>query len=392
VPLGQWSDWLQVKFRAGMLVSLRGMVRFHLLALDPELRLYASPVNFDPAAPLFPISHPAHFAGDLADEIGPYHTTGMVEDHTGLNNERLTEDAFLQQCDQVWRERSAMMQSELSRFDEGLFYCLYDTPDRVQHLFWRYREPSHPANRGRTQDPALARVIEDQYRLGDAVVGQALEHADDQTLLIALSDHGFGSFQRGVDLNAWLHEQGLLALTDGREPGAHAGDLLQGVDWSRTKAYALGLSGLYINLAGREAQGIVPPDEAESLKAAIAAGLTGLVDPERGAVAINAALPREALYTGPHVSEAPDLLVHYNAGYRVGWASSMGGVGAAVFEDNTKLWAGDHIIDPALVPGFLAANHPLRADGARLIDLAPTILDALGVAKGGEMEGDTLLS
>ena len=77
----------------------------------------------------------------------------MVEDHTGLNNERISESAFLDQCEIAWRERQAMMLAELESFDDGLFYCLFDTPDRIQHLFWRFREPDHPANRGAAPDP-----------------------------------------------------------------------------------------------------------------------------------------------------------------------------------------------------------------------------------------------
>jgi predicted AlkP superfamily phosphohydrolase/phosphomutase len=387
---GQWSDWLQVKFKLGLLQSIRGLVRFHLVRLEPELELYASPINFDPEAPLFPISAPPEYARELAGRIGPFHTTGMVEDHAGLSNERFGEEAFLAQCEDAWREREAMMLHELGRLDGGLFYCLFDTPDRVQHMFWRFREPDHPANRGETPAPALARVIEDHYRRGDAVVGKALEFADDRTLVIVLSDHGFNSFRRGVHLNSWLHENGLLALRPGIEPGDEAGDLLRSVDWSHTKAYALGLSGIYLNLAGREAQGIVPPGEADALKAAIARGLRGLEDPGRGA-AIRGVRPREEVYTGPYAGESPDLVVNFAAGYRVSWGSSLGGVPAGVFEDNVRKWGGDHIIDPALVPGVLLMNRPFRGAGARLVDLAPTILAALGVPNGPAMEGSSLL-
>ena len=208
---GHWSEWLSVRFKVGMFQSIRGMVRFHLNRLEPSFELYASPVNFDPEAPLFPISHPRDYAGRLAAAIGSYYTTGMVEEHTGLNNERIGEEAFLDQCNLAWREREAMMIHELEQFEEGLFFCLFDTPDRVQHLFWRYREPDHPANHGRPPDPALAGVIEDHYRRGDEVVGKALQFADDQTLVIVLSDHGFGSFRRGVNLNTTLYDFGLLA-------------------------------------------------------------------------------------------------------------------------------------------------------------------------------------
>jgi predicted AlkP superfamily phosphohydrolase/phosphomutase len=393
VRQGAWSDWLRVKFKLGLLQSIRGMVRFYLVAVEPDLALYASPINFDPDAPFFPISEPFEYAGDLARAIGLYYTTGMVEDHTGLNNERISEAAFLDQCAIVWREREAMMLHELESFDDGLFYCLFDTPDRVQHLFWRFREPDHPANRGQAPDPAFTPVIDETYERCDAIVGRVLEFADDQTLLIAMSDHGFNSFQRGVDLNSWLHENGFLALKEGVRPGAEAGDLLRQVDWSRTRAYAVGLSGLYLNLKGREEQGIVAPEDAEALGAQIAGGLSGMIDRQRsGQEPIRRVLPREEVYRGPFVDEAPDLLVDFAPGYRVSWSTSMGGVGEDLLEDNVKKWSGDHIIDPDRVPGVLFMNRPFRGAEARLTDLAPTILAALGVPKGPAMEGDSLLS
>src|SRR5436190_4995297 len=126
-----------------------------------------------------------------------YYTAGMVEDHNGLANERISEDAFLAQCEDAWREREAMMLHELERFEGGLFYCLFDTPDRVQHMLWRFRERDHPANRDRPPAPHLAFAIEEFYRRADAGVGRAMGFADDETLFLVLSDHGFGSFRRG---------------------------------------------------------------------------------------------------------------------------------------------------------------------------------------------------
>jgi predicted AlkP superfamily phosphohydrolase/phosphomutase len=384
---GEWSDWLRVRFKIGPLQALKGMVRFYLVRSEPELELYASPINFDPDRPPFPISAPAGYAQELVEGLGTYYTTGMVEDHTGLNNGRLDEPAFLAQCDEVWNEREAMMLRELARLDEGFFYVLFDTPDRVQHMFWRYREPDHPAHRGESPSGEFARVVEDQYRRADAVLGRALEFVDDRTLLIALSDHGFGSFRRGVDLNAWLRDQGLLAVRD----GAEGAEFPENLDWSRTRAYALGLGGIYLNLAGREARGIVPPDEADALAARIAGGLAGLIDPEAGAVAVRSVRTRGELYRGPFAGESPDLVAHFSRGYRVSWGASLGGVGGVLVEDNTQKWSGDHIFDPALVPGFLAMNRPFRGDSASLLDLAPTILDALGVGGEGEWEGRSLL-
>ncbi|MDG3002957.1 alkaline phosphatase family protein [Paludisphaera mucosa] len=388
---GEWSDWLKIKFKLGPLQSAHGIARFLLIRRDPTIVLYASPVNFDPAAPLFPISAPPEFARRLADDVGKFHTAGFVEDHNGLINERISEEQFLAQCEDAWRERRAMMEHELGRFDSGLFYCLFDTPDRVQHMLWRFREPEHPANRGRPANPVLAGAIEDHYRRGDEVVGQVLDHVDDRTLLIVLSDHGFSSFQRQFHLNSWLLREGLLTLKPGLVPGHGAGEFLQGIDWERTQAYAMGLSGLFLNLQGREGRGIVRPEDAAALRQAIAEKLSGARDDERGRVAVRSARPRDQVYAGPHVDEAPDVIVDYAPGHRISWSSSMGGVAeGSLHEDNVKKWSGDHCIDPAATPGVLFMNRPFRREGASLVDLAPTILDALGTDKGPLMEGRTL--
>jgi predicted AlkP superfamily phosphohydrolase/phosphomutase len=257
-------------------------------------------------------------------------------------------------------------------------------------MFWRFREPDHPANRGRDATLDFRRAVDEQYRRGDAIVGKAMACVDDQTLLIVLSDHGFNSFQRCVNLNTWLHGQGLLTLKRRARPGSDAGDMLRSVDWSRTKAYSTGLSGIYLNLRGRERDGIVMPDEAEDLKGKLAAALKGLSDPAGGRVAINSVLTRERVYRGPYVGEAPDLLVNFNPPYRTSWSTALGGVPAEEFEDNTRRWSGDHIFDPALVPGVLWMNRQFQ-DGARLVDLAPTILEALGSKATAEMEGKSLL-
>jgi predicted AlkP superfamily phosphohydrolase/phosphomutase len=390
---GEWSGWLRVKFKVGLLQSVSGMVRFYLARMAPVFELYASPINFDPQAPQFPISFPQEYAGELARQIGAFYTTGMAEDHDGLNHERFDEGAYLKQCQGVLAERAQMMRYELDRFDEGFFFCLFDTPDRIQHMFWRFREKEHPANRHH-QDyrPELARVIEENYQACDALVGEAMASADDQTLFMVLSDHGNNSFQRGLHLNTWLYEQGLLALKKGAQPGEEAGEFFRQVDWAKTKAYALGLGGIYLNLQGREAQGIVDPAEAEALKAALAQGLSGLGDPERGRRAVRSVLPRERVYAGPYVAEAPDLLVNFEAGYRVSWATPLGGVPQGLFEDNIKKWAGDHMIDPGLAPGVLLVNQPFSGGQPSLLDLAPTILAALGAPLGPAMEGRSLVT
>ncbi|MDZ4674006.1 MAG: alkaline phosphatase family protein [Gemmatimonadota bacterium] len=395
---GLWSDWLRIRFKTGLLQSTSGLVQFLLVRTTPHIELYASPINFDPEAPLFPISAPWEYSTELARAIGGYATMGMIEDHRGLSNERFGEVEYLAHCDLVMGEREAMLEFELGRFSEGLLYCLFDTPDRIQHMFWRFREPDHPANAearrvGGTagDDAACGQVIEAHYQRCDRAVGMALKGADESTLVVVLSDHGFTSFQRGVHLNSWLHQEGLLTLKAGAVPGEGAGEFFREVDWSRTRAYALGIGGIYLNQAGREAQGIVPADEAGALAGTIAAALTGLPDPDRGTVTIRGVATRSELYSGPYADQSPDLQVHCAAGYRASWTTALGGIPTGLFEDNIKRWSGDHIVDPALVPGVLFMNRAFAGDSARLQDLAPTILTALGVAVPTVMEGSSLL-
>jgi predicted AlkP superfamily phosphohydrolase/phosphomutase len=175
-------------------------------------------------------------------------------------------------------------------------------------------------------------------------------------------------------------------------PGAEAGDFFRHVDWSRTRAYAVGLGGIYLNLAGREEGGVVAPEVADDVKSAISRSLAGLVDPERGGVAVRRVVEREAVYSGPYVDEAPDLLVNFSAGYRASWGTPLGAVPATVFEDNGKKWAGDHAIDPTLVPGVLFTSRSVSAESPSLVDLAPTILSALGVPVPASMEGQSILA
>lgn len=391
IPVRQWSGWLKVNFKIAPFVSVKGMVRFYLLRQSPVFELYASPINFDAAAPPFPISHPPDYARELEARLGTFYTLGMAEEDAGLKNRRLTDEAFLEQCSEVIRERRAMMLYELERQSDGLFFCLFDTPDRLQHLFWRYLEPEHPAHRG-AETMALKHIIHDHYRQLDGIVGNAMDYADEQTLFIVLSDHGMQSFQRGFNVNTWLYENGLLALKQGVRPGAQSGELFAQVDWTRTRAYALGLGGIYLNLKGREGSGIVEADDAESLKAHICQALTGLDDPVCHSTAIRSVVTCEAIYRGAYTDLAPDLLINFAPRYRASWDTPLGGVPEGCFVDNDKKWSGDHCIDPELVPGVLFMNRACHSSQPRLLDLAPSILDAFGLSKGAAMEGCSLIS
>src|SRR5205809_6232688 len=321
IPARGWSEWVRLKFKVSMLQSVSGIVRFYVRQLEPHLEFYASAVNFDPAAPLFPLSSPANYAKELSEQIGLFSTLGMAEDHNGLNNGRLDEAAYLAQCELVLEERERMMRFELNRFKEGFFFLLYDTPDRVQHMLWRFRDPEHP-----NYEPDLARdfstLIEQHYARCDRLLTPVLDNVDENTLLLVLSDHGFNTFRRAFDTNTWLWQNQLLALKDGKKPRQDLGDGLTHVDWSRTYAYATGLGGIYLNFKGRERDGILEEGtEAKRVRSAIQTAMPKTSDVAAGKQAVRSVLRREELYSGPYAANAPDLLVNFNPGYRVSWQS-----------------------------------------------------------------------
>jgi predicted AlkP superfamily phosphohydrolase/phosphomutase len=226
------------------------------------------------------------------------------------------------------------------------------------------------------------------YQHNDAMIGRLLGKIGPDDVLMVISDHGFNAFRRGVNVNTWLHQEGYLALKSGASGQA---EWLRDVDWPNTKAYCVGLTGLYLNLKGREREGTVEPGaEASRLKAEIVGKLTGLVDPASKTVGIREAFDTRALYAGPYLDNAPDILIGYNAGYRVSWASARGVISSHVFEDNTKPWSGDHAIDPRLVPGVFFCNRRTETVDPALIDIAPTALRLFGIAPPPHMDGKPL--
>jgi predicted AlkP superfamily phosphohydrolase/phosphomutase len=376
---GKYSDWVTLSFRAPFGITVRGVARFLLTETEPALSMYMTPINIDPESPALPISHPTYYATYLAKLLGVYSTLGMAEDTWALNERAIDEDAFLQQAYLTYGEREAMFFSALDRTPRGVVACVFDTTDRVQHMFFRHMG----------KDGAHSRVIEELYCRVDALVGKTMPYVDAKTALVVLSDHGFTAFERGVNMNAWLHQNGYLAVKD----DAQGRDYLKDVDWSRTRAYTFGLAGIYINQRGREAKGIVESGAAcAALKAEIASKLTGLRDEALDRVGVRHAWTSDSLYTGPYLGAAPDVIVGYAEGYRASWDAAVGKVTSEVFEDNRKAWSGDHCVDPHLVPGVLLSNLQIKADDPGIEDMAPTALDLFGVIAPPHMEGQSVLS
>ena len=374
--LREYTPWIQVVFRTGAAASVHGIVRFLLTEEGSETTLYATPVQIDPEKPALPISQPRYYAMYLSKLLGPFATVGMAEDTWALNESVLDEDTFLAQVESIKQERERMFFSALDRTRRGLVACVFDTTDRVQHMFYRYLDH-------RSQGPHAA-VIERLYCDMDRLVGETLKYVDAKTAVFVLSDHGFCSFRRGVNLNSWLQQNGYLALHDG---ASKSGKYFEGVDWSRTRAYAMGLGGLYLNLIGRESGGTVSESDAAHLKRELAYKLTGLRDAETGDLAIRKAYLSSSLYEGPYLDAAPDLIIGYADGYRTSWDAAVGRVSGSVFEDNDKAWSGDHCVDPLLVPGVLFSNMKIDESDPGIEDIAATALWLFGIPRPAWMEG-----
>ena len=384
---GHLSDWVSLVFRAAPGIKVRGICRMMLTEMGEHVTLYTTPLNIDPENPAMPISHPSYYATYLAKRVGPYATLGLAEDTWALNEGVIDDGTFLKLTYDIDKERKDMFWASLERQRGGTITCVFDATDRIQHMFWRYTEEGHPAAEG--IDPGEHKdAIEKHYLHNDAFVGEVLEKLQEGDMLMVLSDHGFTSFRRGVNLNAWLLANGYLKLKEGADGSA---EWLRDVDWSQTKAYALGLAGLFVNQKGRESQGIVEPgEEAQKLKDEIISGLNGLRDEEKDAIGIREVFDTPQLYQGPYIGEAPDLLAGYDHGYRASWDCATGVVSGPIFEDNTKAWSGDHTVDPRLVPGVLFCNHAIDAEDPGLIDMAPTILRLFGHRHPPHMDGRPL--
>jgi predicted AlkP superfamily phosphohydrolase/phosphomutase len=383
----QYTDWIQVGFKVMPGLTVHGMCKFLLLSTTPEFELYATPVNIDPEKPAMPVGYPSVYSVYLAKRQGSFATLGLAEDTWGLSEHVLEDDHFLQQCLDTDREREAMFFDGLEKVQRGLCVCVFDGTDRMQHMFWRYLDEQHPA---RPQEiPAKHQhAIEDLYRRMDDLVGRTMAKCQDpDTLLMVISDHGFNTFRRGIDLNRWLEENGYLAVHDGRRQEEH----LAGVDWSRTRAFAIGLTGIFVNIKDKFSQGIVDPgEEAERLRDEIAQRLAAVIDPKTGNKGIKRVFVAPKTYRGPYKDQAPDLIVGYDRGYRVSWDAAIGRTSKDIFHDNTKAWSGDHCVDPSVVPGVLFCNRPIESDNPRLLDIGPTVLDMFGVAVPDYMDGKAL--
>jgi len=372
-----WSGWRRLYFKTGPFKKIYGIVRFYLKDIGPDFELYVSPINFDPANPVFPIAYPRGYAKKVAKAAGLYHTQGMPHDTWALSEGLLDEKTFLEQADKILEERKAIILEEVKNFKNGFFFFYIDTLDSLQHMFWKNIGSRNP----------YENTVYEYYVKIDGIIGAILKGLDKDTIMIILSDHGFNSFQKAVHLNRWLMENNFLFLNGGKTEGE---DFFKDVDWTRTRAYALGFGGIYINKKGRESKGIVLPQEEALLKKEIASGLKLWLDPATQKNIIKDVYAKEDIFNGPHSDSAPDLFVGFNAGYRASWQTALGGAPEELMEDNNKKWSGDHLMDPSIVPGILFINKKTDLKDPNIIDLAPTVLKLFNISDYKKMDGKPL--
>jgi predicted AlkP superfamily phosphohydrolase/phosphomutase len=394
---GKMSRWIDLEFRINFLVRIHGMTQLLLINADNELQLYVAPVNWKPDNPPVPMSSPASFAGQLFDTLGYYRTLGWAEATWPLNEGRMDEQTFLDDAYQAFDDRAQVILNRIDARKWDVLVGVIETPDRVQHMMWRLLDPKHPMH-----DAALAAKFGDSieriYRRADTFIAEVLEHLEPGTELMIVSDHGFHSWRKAVNLNTWLVQQGYMVV-QGQQPGEKkledlfgGGEFWENVDWSRTRAYAMGLGQVYFNLRGREAQGIVSPGaEASALADELSARLLTMTDPEDGAKIIRAVYKRDDIYTGEFIGNAAELQVGMEEGYRVSWQTTLGGSPAGIVYANMKKWSGDHGgYDFATTAGVLITTRKVAKADPSIMDVAPTVLKFFGLPVPAYIDGKPL--
>jgi predicted AlkP superfamily phosphohydrolase/phosphomutase len=396
---GDWSGWVRFTFPFNEIIQLQGIGRFRLLSLEPEVRLYLSPIQFDPTAlpPSFDITYPGPYAGQLADRFGLYKTIGWSIDTWSLTDGTIDEKVFMEDVALTTAKDEEILYGIIDDDDWDVLFYYFEFTDRVQHMMYRFFDEKHPLYDAE-QAALWGGSILQAYKDMDRIVGEVLQRKPTGSELLVTSDHGFASFRRGMNYNTWLVKNGFMTLT-GQEQGRKSledlfdqGEFLTNVDWSKTQAYALGLGHIYINLQGREAQGIVTPEEYPAVTAAIKEGLEAFVDEETGEKPVAHVFTRDEAFGTYDPAHVSDLIPANNEGYRVGWQDSLGGFGQTIVEPNTRIWSGDHCsLYPPLVPGILFSTLKLRNRHPYMADVMPTLLELYGVAAPVKLDGESLL-
>ena len=390
----QWSKWINLDFSINMLLRVHGMAQMYLIGAGPELQLYISPVNWKPDNPPAPMSAPASLSADLYERLGPYRTLGWAEATWPLNEDRIDEKTFMDDLYRAFDDRAQVILQRIDAKQWDLVVGVIESTDRVQHMMWRLIDPSHPMY-DKTLAAKYGDAIERVYRRCDDFIGEVMSRLDPSTPVLIVSDHGFHSFRQSVNLNTWLVQEGFMAI-QGQQPGEKklqdlfggSGTFWENVDWSRTKAYAMGLGQIYVNLKGREGHGIVSSEDSNNVQDALVARLLTMTDPNTGATIVDAVYKRDDIYRGAFVKNASELQIGLADGYRVSWQSTLGGSPPGLVYPNMKKWSGDHgSYDYKQTAGTLISSRQIDAGSVDIMDIAPTVLKYFGVPIPPDIDG-----
>jgi predicted AlkP superfamily phosphohydrolase/phosphomutase len=338
---GVWGPIVEVPFKLGRFMSIRGITRFILTRVQPNVALYALPLQIHPMHTPWRYATPRSFVKETWAECGPFLTLGWPQDTTALEEGCITDEQFLDLCESILDTRRQVLAHHLGQFHEGILASIFDSLDRVQHMFWRDRPD--------IVDPWYVKMDD----LVGAVEQQLSAQGKGQTRLLVLSDHGFADLDYHVHLNHWLVDQGYLQASPEIESAS-----LKNIDWLTSQAYAVGLNSLYLNLVGREGQGCVQPEHRERLLDTLRRDLLSWQGPN-GRPVFQQVWLREEVYSGPFVDDGPDMVLGYSPGYRASAETGLGNWRQASLTRNHDHWGADHCMTPQAVPGVLFSNQNL---------------------------------
>jgi predicted AlkP superfamily phosphohydrolase/phosphomutase len=357
---GKRSGWFPLRFSAGDVV-LQGRVRFHLLVVKKDLKLYASPIQLDPDMPALPLGAPSDWMQKAVEVHGGLPTVGWVHDTAAVNAGVLPKEVFLGEVLDTMEARADLLLRELESNYARLLIGVFTGTDRAGHIF--HRQTKEP-------DGGPLRKV---YRAMDRIVGAVKKKMRPGTRLLVLSDHGFHAFDRQLHVNTWLESNGWLK----RDKPRGEVKFLRGIKWKRTQAYGMGNGQVYANLKGRESRGSVAGGTGrKALLGSIRERLLALKDPANGQRVVAAVYDVSDRADEAVRKWAPDLQIGFAPGYRSSWETSLGGAPAGeALVDNPKAWCGDHAAsDVVHTPGVLLSNAKIRHEDPALVDLSSTIL------------------
>lgn len=383
------------------------ITRAKVMSLYP-MKLYVSPLNLDATQqpPHQNITYPRGFGQELTDLLDrPFETLGWACATHPLKDALIDEQTFLEDVEAKWQFRKELLFKLLESTDARVSFFLFGETDRVQHMFFRYLDEQHPLHAQHVKETPKLKffgetvdakdVIPLIYRKVDELCREVHERfiaKDKNGVMMVVSDHGFSSFRREFHLQNWLREKGYLVvkaeMEDAFKTEARAGSLFEGagifsaIDWSKTKAYSVGLGKVYLNRAdrekwfdadGKEHRGAVKPEECDALMDEITRGLLAERDAD-GKEVFRAIYKAKDIYRGEKWQIEADLYVGFQYGYRISWEATLGAMGletnaegqrvfSSPLKNNALKWSGDHCsVDPSYVSGVFFSNRRFAVD------------------------------